>query len=96
MKCLYCEGTGNVFVKTSQNPITGRGYKRKCHFCNGSGEMKLTHIEYMQKGDLEQLGCFICAQFMNGACGECKFMKPVDGRHTCGLRDWLREEYKEL
>lgn len=54
--------------------------------------LNLSRADYMQRCDFEELGCFICGELMNGTCGECIFMKPVDGRHTCGLRDWLREK----
>ena len=56
--------------------------------------LSLSRADYMQKCSFEELGYFICGELMSGACGECKFMKFVDGRHTCGLRDWLKQPHK--
>lgn len=57
--------------------------------------LSLSRLDYMQKCNFEELSCFICGELMSGTCGECKFMKSVDGKHTCGLRDWLKEEHKD-
>lgn len=94
MKCKMCKGKGKL--KTYY-----RGQKDyvKCEMCNGTGEVsetgkvEQTEQEFMQSCTMEELGCFICEKLMHGACGECKFMKPIDGRHTCGLREWLKQPH---
>ncbi len=97
-ECEACNGTGEeIIIKETPSGRYLSFEKRVCKMCNGTGKLiKQTNFEFMQSCTIEQLNCFICAHFMNGLCGECKFMKSVNGRHTCGLRDWLKEEYKEL
>ena len=90
MKCKYCNGTG---YKDTQRGTVMTEFP-PCPWCGGSGyvkDKKQTHFEYMQSCTMEELGCFICEKLMHGACGECKFLKPIDGRHTCGLREWLKQ-----
>ena len=46
----------------------------------------------------ENLGRFICKEFMHGACGNCRFdvhvTVPID-KHICTLQEWLKEKSNE-
>ena len=88
MRCPCCNGTGRTQMVTL---VQGADFP--CIECNGTGEVEQTEQEFMQSCTMEELGCFICEKLMHGACGECKFMKPIDGRHTCGLREWLKQPH---
>ena len=92
MRCKHCDGTG---YNDTQRGTVMTEYP-PCPWCGGSGyvkDKKQTRFEFMQSCTMEELGCFICEKLMNGACGKCKFMKPINGRHTCGLREWLKQPH---
>ena len=103
MKCKYCNGTG-----TSNTCVNGTF--KPCTFCDGTGEYEpfdadveldklypteQTNKEYMQTCNAEELGCFICENFFDGACGECKFCEITELRHHCTLGEWLKEKHDD-
>ena len=55
MKCKHCHGTGTRFVPTNKNAITGNGYTADCLFCNGTGEIEMSHKEYIRTCNDEEL-----------------------------------------
>lgn len=94
MKCKACNGKGyftECIYESDEIGFVDKNYE--CAVCHGTGQIEQTHFEYMQSCTMEELGCFICEKLMHGACGECKFMKPIDGRHTCCLREWLKQPH---
>lgn len=89
MKCLYCNGTGEI---KSQFP----DLMTTCPMCGGKGKVEQTNFEFLQGCTMEEAVVALCEmdkwikQKIKGEIGG--YNKYFKGDY---YREWLREEHKE-
>lgn len=89
--------------ESDEKHISGYCYHcgSRCKFAWGKGfvkEIPKIRADQIRTLSDENLGRFICKEFMHGACGSCRFdvhvTVPID-KHICTLQEWLKEKSNE-
>ena len=98
MKCKHCHGTGKRFVSTNKNAITGNGYTADCLYCNGTGEIEMSHKEYIRTCNDEELAKMLYTiGFLDNITDDVMniaLMQNVSTEKAFEL--WLQEKHDEL
>lgn len=101
MKCSECGGTG---VHYTFKRVPGKSYsycagESKCIFCHGTGNVRVSNLQFFRKASKEDIADFICDLVLhtdrcNGIDININMFAPKEVNKKIAM-EWLEEEHVE-